>query len=201
MIEVPVLEGPRVQLEPLTLAHLPALERIAFDERIWRYMTTWVTTSAELRAWAEAALEGAVAGTALPWVTVLRESGAVVGSTRLFDLSREHGTVELGNTWLTPAVHGTGVNAEAKLLQLGYAFDTLGLRRVGLKTHHENLQSQAAMRKLGAVYEGTFRNHYVMPDGSQRHSVWFSITREEWPSVRSRLETRLAGAAGSQASA
>ena len=68
---------------------------------------------------------------------------------------------------------------------------TLGLNRVAFKTHHENLQSQAAMQKLGAVYEGTFRNHYVMPDGSLRHSVWFSITREEWPQVRSRLEERL----------
>jgi RimJ/RimL family protein N-acetyltransferase len=201
MMETPVLEGRLVRLEPLTLEHLPALERIAFDERIWRYMTTWVTTPAELRGWVETALEGAAAGTALPWVTVLKESGAVVGSTRLFDLNRVHGTAELGHTWLTPAVHGAGVNAEAKLLQLGYAFDTLGLRRVGLKTHHENLQSQAAMRKLGAVYEGTFRNHYVMPDGSQRHSVWFSITREDWPTVRSRLEARLAGAAGSRASA
>jgi N-acetyltransferase len=202
MIEVPVLEGARVRLEPLTLEHLPALEKIAFDERIWRYMTTWVRTPAELRGWVEVTLEGLAAGTALPWVTVLQESGAVVGSTRLFDLNRVHGTVELGNTWLTPTVHGSGVNAEAKLLQLGYAFDTLGLRRVALKTHHENRQSQAAMRKLGAVYEGTFRNHYVMPDGSQRHSVWFSITRDEWPTVRSRLETRLAGAAaGSRASA
>jgi RimJ/RimL family protein N-acetyltransferase len=204
-MEIPVLEGARVRLEPLTLEHLPALEKIAFDERIWRYMTTWVRTPAELRRWAEAALEGAAAGTALPWVTVLREGaavGSVVGSTRLFDLSRVHGTAELGHTWLTPAVHGSGVNAEAKLLQLGYAFDTLGLRRVGLKTHHENVQSQAAMKKLGAVYEGTFRNHYVMPDGSQRHSVWFSITREEWPTVRSRLEARLTGAAaGSQVSA
>ncbi len=202
MIEVPVLEGARVRLEPLTLGHLSALERIAFDERIWRYMIMWVRTPAELRRWVEAALEGVAAGTALPWVTVLRESGAVVGSTRLFDLRRVHGTVELGHTWLTPAVHGAGVNAEAKLLQLAYAFDTLGLRRVGFKTHHENLQSQAAMRKLGAEYEGTFRNHYVMPDGSQRHSVWFSIVRGEWPSVRSRLEARLAGlAAGSRASA
>ncbi len=132
MIEIPVLEGRRVRLEPLTLEHLPALERIAFDERIWRYMTMWVRTPAELRGWVEAALEAAAAGTALPWVTVLRESGAVVvGSTRLFDLSLAHGTAELGHTWLTPAVHGTGVNAEAKLLQLGYAFDTLGLRRVG----------------------------------------------------------------------
>ena len=70
---------------------------------------------------------------------------------------------------------------------------SLKLNRVALKTHHENLQSQAAMRKMGAIEEGTFRNHYVMPDGSLRHSVWFSIIREEWPQVRSRLEARVRG--------
>lgn len=81
---------------------------------------------------------------------------------------------------------------EAKLLQLTYAFEALNLNRVAFKTHHENLQSQAAIKKLGAVYEGTFRNHYVMPDGSLRNSVWFSITKDEWPEVRDGLKQRLA---------
>jgi RimJ/RimL family protein N-acetyltransferase len=202
VIATPTLEGRLVRLEPLTLEHLPALEEIAFDDRIWRYMPIWVKTPPELRAWAEAALEMAAQGAALPWVTVRRADGRVMGSTRLFDLNRVHGTAELGHTWLAPAFQGSGANPEAKLLQLGYAFEELGLRRVALKTHHENLQSQAAMRKLGAVYEGTFRNHYVMPDGSQRHSQWFSIVREEWPTVRSKLEERLERlAAGSRASA
>ena len=50
----------------------------------------------------------------------------------------------------------------------------------------------AAIRKLGATYEGTFRNHMILPDGSQRHTVWFSIIREEWPEVRAKLVKRLA---------
>ena len=133
----------------------------------------------------------------MPWVTILKSqspetSDKVVGTTRFIDLDLHHLTVEIGNTWLAPEHHGAGINPEAKLLQLTYAFETLHLRRVALKTHHENLQSQAAMRKLGAQYEGTFRNHYIMPDGSPRHSVWFSITQEDWPQVRERLATRLA---------
>ena len=48
------------------------------------------------------------------------------------------------------------------------------------------------MRKLGAKHEGTFRNHYIMPDGTHRHSVWFSITQEDWPQVKSQLKQRLA---------
>ena len=190
-IETPVLDSQRVRLEPLTQAHLSALEDVAFDERIWRYMMTRVRTRDDLRGWIEAALRARETGNVLPWVTVLKSEGRVVGSTRFLDLDLMNKTVEIGHTWIAPRYQGAGVNPEAKLLQLRYAFEELGLNRVALKTHHENLQSQAAMRKLGAVEEGTFRNHYVMPDGSARHSVWFSIVRDEWPEVRARLEERL----------
>jgi RimJ/RimL family protein N-acetyltransferase len=200
-MEQPVLEGRQVRLEPLRREHLPALDRIAFDSRIWRYMLTRVETPQDLEAWLEAALKAAASGTQLPWVTVLQNDNRVVGSTRFIDLDLNHRTVEIGHTWITPELHQAGVNPEAKLLQLAYAFDTLGLNRVAFKTHHENLQSQAAIRKLGATHEGTFRNHYVMPDGSLRHSVWFSITKEDWPQVRSRLEARLAALPASPPSA
>ncbi|MDE3104601.1 MAG: GNAT family N-acetyltransferase [Acidobacteriota bacterium] len=190
--ETPTLTGRLVRLEPLGLHHLPALEAVALDPRIWRYMLVDVRTPQQLRSWLEAALAMQASGNALPWATVVQATGQVVGSTRFVDLDRKHGTVELGHTWIAPALHGSGLNPEAKLLQLTYAFETLGLRRVALKTHHENLQSQAAMRKMGATQEGIFRNHFVMPDGSQRHSVWFSITREDWPQVKAALAARAA---------
>ncbi len=175
----------------MTLDHLAGLEAVAFDDRIWRYMSVWIRTRDDLRRWIEAALQAEKAGTVKPWVTVLKAENRVIGSTRFLDFDGTHKTTELGFTWLAPEFHGAGLNAEAKLLQLRYAFEELKLNRVALKTHHENLQSQAAMRKIGAVEEGTFRNHYIMPDGSQRHSVWFSIIRQEWPRVRSLLEARV----------
>ena len=194
MIVTPTLDGVKIRLEPMTKAHLAALEEIAFDERIWRYMIKWVKSRDDLRDWVESALRDEASGTSLPWVTILKSENRVIGSSRLFNLDLKHRTVELGHTWLAPHYQGIGLNAEAKLLQLRYAFDELGLNRVGLKTHHENLQSQAAMRKIGAVEEGTLRNHLLMPDGSARHSVYFSIIREEWPRVRSLLEERVARA-------
>jgi RimJ/RimL family protein N-acetyltransferase len=187
----PVLEGARVRLEPMTTGHLARLEAVAFDDRIWRYTMSWVKTPDDLRAWVEDALRLEAAGTVMPWVTVLKDGNRVIGSTRFLDFDKANKTTELGSTWLAPEFQGSGVNAEAKLLQLTYAFEELKLNRIALKTHHENLRSQAAMRKIGAVEEGIFRNHYVMPDGSQRHSVWFSIIREEWPRVRSLLEAQV----------
>jgi RimJ/RimL family protein N-acetyltransferase len=193
MSEMPVLEGTRIRLEPMTRKHLAGLENIAFDDRIWRYMPVTIKTPEDLREWLEKALRLKEEGTSLPWVTVLKAENRVIGSTRFSDLDRTHETAELGHTWLTPELHGAGLNAEAKLLQLTYAFEELKLRRVALKTHHENLQSQKAMLKIGAVEEGRFRNHFIMPDGSQRHSVWFSIIREDWPQTKSRLEARVRG--------
>ena len=179
----------------MTLEHLSALEAIAFDDRIWRYMVEWVRTRDQLHSWIARALEEQAAGTALAWVTLLKEgeqTGRVVGATRLTRIDWRHRRAEIGHTWQTPAVHGGGVNTEAKLLQLTFAFEDLKMMRVAFRTHHENLQSQAAIQKLGAEYEGTARNHYLMPDVTQRHTVWFAITREAWPAVRSRLEHQLA---------
>jgi RimJ/RimL family protein N-acetyltransferase len=191
LIETPILEGARLRLEPLSDKHLPELEKIAFDERIWCYMLNVVKTPEDLRGWMDSALQAKATGSTIPWATVLKGENRVIGSTRFLDLDLIHRTVEIGHTWLSQEFHGAGLNPEAKLLQLTYAFEELKMNRVALKTHHENLQSQAAMRKMVAIEEGTFRNHYVMPDGSLRHSVWFSIIREDWPQVKSRLEERL----------
>jgi len=194
-MQTPVLEGTHVRLEPLTLDHLPALEAIAFDPSIWRYMLALIHTPQDLRAWVEAALAAQAAGTTLPWVTIRKSTDGttdqLVGSTRFLDLDITHRTTELGHTWLAASARGTRINTEAKLLQLTFAFETLKLNRVAFKTHHENLQSQNAMKAIGCLYEGTFRNHYIMPDGSRRHSVWFSIIREDWPTTKALLQSRL----------
>lgn len=174
----PLLEGPRVRLEPMTMEHLPALEKVAFDERIWRYMTTPVKTPDQLRAWLEASLKLEAAGTVVPWVTVLKEGNRVIGSTRFLDFDATHRTTELGNTWLAPEFHGAGVNPEAKLLQLTYAFDELKLNRVALKTHHENLQSQAAMRKIGATRRARFATTTSCPTGRNATACGFRSSRK-----------------------
>ena len=88
-------------------------------------------------------------------------------------------------------IWGSAVNPEAKLLLLAHCFETWGARRVQFKTDHENLRSQAAIAKLGAVREGVLRAHMIRPDGSRRDSVIYSITREEWPAIRTGLEERL----------
>jgi RimJ/RimL family protein N-acetyltransferase len=194
-MQTPTLEGPHVRLEPLTLEHLPALEAIAFDPIIWKYMLRNVRTPVDLRAWTDDALAAVAAGKTLVWVTIKKatpsEPEMLVGSSRFLDLDLHNHTVEIGHTWLNGACRGTRVNTEAKLLQLTYAFETLNLVRVAFKTNANNHRSQSAIKAIGATYEGTFRSHMLMPDGSHRDSAWFSIIRSEWPEVKDLLNRRL----------
>src|SRR4029450_107606 len=113
-------------------------------------------------------------------------------TSRYMTIVPEHRRLEVCWTWVGSAFQRTGANREAKLLQLTHAFETLGANRVEFKTHSRNERSRTALAGIGATFEGGFRNHMIMPDGSIRHSAYFSITADEWPAVKARLEAGLA---------
>jgi RimJ/RimL family protein N-acetyltransferase len=188
---VPVLEGRIVRLEPLSPAHEEGLWEASRDPRTWRWLSVVQPQSREeWRRWLDAALVAAAAGTEIPLVTILHER--VVGSTRFLALRPEHGSLEIGWTWLHPSAWDTGANAEAKLLQLGHAFEVLGCRRVELKTDALNERSRRALEAIGATFEGVHRKHMLVREGENRDSAWYSVVDEEWPAVRSHIEGRLA---------
>jgi N-acetyltransferase len=188
----PVLEGELVRLEPLGLQHEDGLWDASRDERTWRWLSiVQPQTRAELRAYLDEALANAAAGTEMPFATIRRDGGRVLGSTRFLALRPEHRSVEIGWTWLTPEAWGTGVNVEAKLLMLEHAFQTFGCLRVELKTDALNDRSRGAMEALPAQFEGVHRKAMLVRGGERRDSAWFSVLDEEWPAVRENLLRRL----------
>ncbi len=194
MNSTPVLEGHGIRLIPLGRAHLAALNK-THDPSTWQWMSESGATPDLLAGFIDRAIAQAESGSAQVWATtLLRPDGTarIVGSTRLADWNQHHRTGEIGWTWIAPDLRGTGMNARVKLLQLRHCFQTLQLRRVALKTHHNNLRSQRAMEKIGATFEGVFRNHLIMPDGSSRDTHWYSILDREWPAVEARLLGRVA---------
>jgi RimJ/RimL family protein N-acetyltransferase len=187
----PTLAGRIVRLEPMTRDHEAALRAASRDPRTWRWLSVvQPRTTAEWSAWMEQALAEADAGREVPLVTILEET--VVGSTRFLALRPEHRSVEIGWTWLHPLAWGTGANVEAKLLQLRQAFETWDCRRVELKTDALNERSRGALEALGATFEGIHRKHMLVREGESRDSAWYSVTDDEWPTVRDHLEARLA---------
>ncbi len=198
-------------LEPLTPAHVDGLVAAAGESRR-TYDFTWVPDDRPAMAsYVAAALADQARGWALPFAVT--SGGRVVGSTRFLDLDywvpghrgpmhppelpapgpdAVPSVAEIGATWLAQSAQRTGVNTEAKLLLLTHAFDRWEVHRVSFKTDARNERSRAALRGIGAAFEGVRRAHVPASDGTVRDSAYFSIVRAEWPAVRRRLEARLA---------
>jgi len=193
IVEPCVLEGAHVRLEPLSLDHLDALTAVGLDPDLWHWTLAQNRTPEDMRRYVEAALAEHRAGQALPFATVERSSGRVVGSTRFAAIERSHRRVEIGWTWIARPWQRTAVNTEAKFLMLRHAFEVWGCVRVELKTNAKNERSRRAILRIGAVEEGTLRKHQLNADGTPRDSVYFSIIDDEWPAVKSRLEGMLGG--------
>jgi RimJ/RimL family protein N-acetyltransferase len=183
-----VLEGSVIRLEPLDLHHLDGLSAVGLDPEIWRFTIAKVDSRSAMEHYIAQALAEQRAGIALPFVTVLKASGKVIGSTRFHSAVPAHRRVEIGWTWLGRSWQRTGANTEAKYLMLRHAFERWGCLRVEFKTSTLNQRSRAALGRIGAVEEGVLRSHMINEDGTIRDSVYFSILEDEWPGVKLKLE-------------
>lgn len=192
MIVTPVtLEGRHVRLEPLSPAHHAGLSAVGLEPDLWRWIPTPVRTPEEMSAYIETALNEQSRGVSLPFALIEKAEGRAIGSTRYGNIDRAHHRVEIGWTWVAPGWQRTAINTEAKYLLLLHAFETLGCIRVELKTDSLNERSRAAILRIGAREEGTFRNHMITSTGRIRHTVYFSIIDSEWPEVKARLQSML----------
>ena len=185
------LDGSIVRLEPLSLEHAEGLAQVGLDPAVWRWTLARPKNIDDIRAWIEAALAGQRAGTDLPFATIDRSTGRPIGSSRFLSIVPEHRRLEIGWTWVAPPWQRRGANQEAKYLQLRHAFEDLGANRVEFKTDSRNEKANPALLSIGATFEGTFRNHMIMPDETLRHSNYYSVTVEEWPAVKAMLEARI----------
>ena len=181
-----------MSLEPLTVEHAPALAHVGLEPDLWRLQPRAIESLADMHDYVAQALAEQERGASLPFVVVRNADREVIGSTRYMDIALPHRRVEIGATWLAAAAQRTGANVEAKRLLLGHAFDALGMQKVVFKTEVLNVRSRTAILALGAVEEGIFRKQLMSASGRARDMIYFSILDMEWPSVRARLEGRLA---------
>lgn len=183
-----LLENKAVQLIPMESAHTEGIYEAAQDKRIWEHMSVELLTKESVEQYIQDAQKKRAAGTDFAYVIVDRPSTKIVGATWLLDMSMQHKRAEIGSTWLNPESWRTPINTNCKFLLMEYCFEELGLQRVQLKTGHENVRSQRAIERLGAVKEGILRSHMIRKEGTVRHTVMYSVTGEEWPQVRERFQ-------------
>jgi RimJ/RimL family protein N-acetyltransferase len=203
-IASPVLTGKHVRLEPLEARHVEGLvAAAAVDPSLYHWSPVPQGTAAA-EAYVAKAHALRDAGTAIPFATVRVSDGAVIGSTRFWQMERwawpeGHARLatscldvcEIGWTWLTRDAVRTAANTEAKFLMLTHAFEQWQVLRVNFCTDARNERSAAAIERIGGKLDGKLRSHRMAADFIPRDSLWFSILRDEWPGVKEKLQVRL----------
>ncbi len=177
-----------ISLVPLAPAHARALFDFV-DAGMWSGMAaSQPLSSGELEAlFASRIADPAV----IAFAVVEQRTGAMLGTTSLCDYDPRQQRLEIGGTFYGRPFWGSHVNPAAKQLLLSYAFDVLGVHRVGFRCDARNTRSAAAIRRLGASYEGTLRGHRFAPDGGRCDTDVYSILSHEWPPLREVLLDRL----------
>jgi RimJ/RimL family protein N-acetyltransferase len=186
-VEPITLRGTHATLEPLAADHLDGIRTAAADGELWRLWYTSVPSPHKTDDWLATALAMRESQGAMPFAVRDNGDGTIIGSTRYFNVDAANRRLEIGHTWYAKRAQRTAINTECKLLLLTHAFETLRCIAVEFRTHWFNQASRAAIARLGAKQDGVLRNHQLLPDGSRRDTVVFSILDGEWLAVKGHL--------------
>ncbi len=188
-----VLEDERVILRPITISDAEQLVQYVQNEpELWQFSLVAIQKPEDLKGYIETAIQGRNDKNSYPFIVFDKISNSYVGSTRFYDIQLGFETTQLGYTWYSKKVWGTGLNQHCKYLLLQFAFEKMNFKRVEFRADNNNKRSIAAMQKIGCTVEGVLRSHLPKPDGSRRDSIVLSITKEEWDSsVKKVLQAQL----------
>jgi RimJ/RimL family protein N-acetyltransferase len=187
------LENERVILRPLSIKDFSLLEKyVAAEPDLWQYSLVSIKHRQDLEKYIQDAVEARNQKTAYPFIIFDKLTQTYVGVTRFYDIQLTNNTTQLGYTWYSKKVWGTGLNQHCKFLLLQFAIDEMGFERIEFRADNNNKRSIAAMQKIGCTVEGKLRNHLPLPNGTRRDSIVLSILKEEWAAkLKQNLQAQL----------
>lgn len=181
-----ILQTDKVILRPMISDDFNSFEILTKDKSMWIYFTSDLSDRADLHYWIDTALSDMENKTRLAFTIIEKSSASPVGSTSFGNISFRDRRIEIGWTWISREFQGKGVNSQIKYLMLKYAFETLDFERVEIKTDVLNIPARKALLRIGAKEEGVLRSHTLMTYGRRRDTIYYSILRSEWESIKIR---------------
>lgn len=171
-----------IALRPISRHDAPELQRVLLENRSW--LSRWEATYpgmfgvVDARATVRALLDGARAGTGIPYVVIL--DGKLVGQLNVSSVA--YGSLSSASIgyWIAESAAGRGVIPTAVALATDYCFQRAGLHRIEICIRPENAPSLRVVEKLGFRYEG-LRRRLIHINGGWRDHFTFAITTEDVP--------------------
>jgi len=179
-----ILETDRVLLRPISENDFNDLLELAQEQEMWKYFALNLADREHFQKWMDAAFADSFAGTRIPFSIIVKKTGEIAGSMSLMNISYHDLRTEIGSSWLGKDFRGTDINRHAKYAMMRYAFEELNFERVEFKTDVLNERAKQGLRKVGGKEEGVLRSHMTMWHGRRRDSIYFSVIKNEWPSLK-----------------
>lgn len=180
-----LLETEKVTLRPLAKEDYDSFLQLSQqDEDMWYYFSLNLASPEQLKKWISIAIADRNANTRRPFTIIDKASGKIAGSMSLGNISLYDLRTEIGWSWLGKAYRSTCINKHAKFSMLQYAFETMHCERVEFKTDVENARARKGLANLGAQEEGVLRSHMTMWNNRRRSSIYYSILKDEWPTIK-----------------
>lgn len=176
-----VLENEFVRMRPLEMSDFEHLLEFSLNEpELWRFNADGANGEENLKIYISNTVKKREEKLEYPFIVFDKRKNKFVGSTRFnaFDFLRD--TVELGYTWYGKETHGDGTNKNCKYLMLEFAFEQIKVERVGFRANNANKRSINAMKSIGCVVEGIFRNYSLDNYGNRMDVIFLSILKNEW---------------------
>lgn len=174
-----ILENESILLRPLTNDDLHKIESISYNKELGEFGAR-VKNRDDLIQYFNFCINSKKEKELYPLIIISKENNDPIGITMFGNISFPNKRLEIGWTWIGEKFQGTGINAICKELLLNYCFDNLNLRRVEFKVDVNNLKSQRAVEKIGAIKEGFLRNYNIQSYGESKGTYVYSILKEEW---------------------
>jgi N-acetyltransferase len=178
------LRGKTIYLLTLQPQNKEVIRQLARDERIWEFNQTLLLNESydsQFDHYFRTALDLSSLGGQQSFTIHLVNDNSIIGMSRFYEINPKEKRLAIGYTWYVPEAWGRVYNKECKLLMLSYVFDVLHYNRAEFHVAHQNIRSQRALEKFGAVKEGVLRKHGYRNDGARRDTVLYSIINDEWP--------------------
>lgn len=158
----PNLKGELLELRPLRAEDWDELFAVASDSLIWEQHPENDRYKEDVfRIFFKDALESGGA-----FVVIDTKTQQIIGSTRFYGHDPEKSEIEIGWTFLARKYWGGRFNAEMKRLLLNHAFKFV--ESVVFFIGEDNVRSQKAIEKVGAIKVGTatrtYGNHPPTPN-------------------------------------
>jgi RimJ/RimL family protein N-acetyltransferase len=174
------LVGDRVELRKHSRRNYPLYGEWYADEEIW-HLTSWASSPLSRRESERLFREREASASDRSFAIHVKGENEPIGIVSLVNVSRANGSADLSIMLGPPESRRKGYGTEAIRLILDYAFEDLGLQRVGLSVFEFNHAAISVYRKLGFREEGRMRQA-IKRHGEFYDAILMAVLKTEWES-------------------